>query len=161
MQPLLTERILKSSLDCSTKCYLLLHGQRRKSLTSSALCGSPRLVTIKRVEAGGWRSDGIVLFRPEAGDRSLQPVLFHRYEEISARAKLLLAFRALLVGKAAGVTPTFGQVVHGNDFARTRLSLSPLIKKVEAAVDEITNLANRKSPPFFLCSHCEVCEFQT
>ena len=30
MQPLLTERILNSSLDCSTKCYLLLHGQRGK-----------------------------------------------------------------------------------------------------------------------------------
>jgi predicted RecB family nuclease len=197
MQPLLTERILKSSLDCSTKCYLLLHGQRGKkteyevhvdefdrsyqraaitrlqeltpdkdtlhlgTLTSSALCGSPRLVTIKRVEAGGWRSDGIVLFRPEAGDRSLEPVFFHRYEEVSARAKLLLAFQALLVGKAIGVTPTFGQVVHGNDFGRTRLNLSPLIKKVEAAVDEITNLANRKSPPLFLCSHCEICEFQT
>jgi hypothetical protein len=30
MQPLLTERILNSSLDCSTKCYLLLHGRRGK-----------------------------------------------------------------------------------------------------------------------------------
>jgi hypothetical protein len=30
MQPRLTERILNSSLDCSTKCYLLLHGQRGK-----------------------------------------------------------------------------------------------------------------------------------
>lgn len=197
MQPLLTERILNSSLDCPTKCYLLLHGRRGKkteyevhadesdsmyqraaitrlqeftpdkdtlhlgSLTPSALYGSPRLVIIKRVEVNGWRSDGIVLFRPDAGDKSLQPVLFHRYEEVSARAKLLLAFRAALVGNAIGFTPTFGQIIHGNDFDRTRLSVSPLVKRLQAVVNGITNLANKKSPPLFLCSHCEICEFHT
>jgi predicted RecB family nuclease len=197
MQPILTERILNSSLDCSTKCYLLLHGRRGKkteyemhadesdgtyqraaitrlqeitpdkdtlhlgSLTSSALYGSPRLVIIKRVEVNGWRSDGIVLFRPEAGNKSLQPVLFHRYEEVSARAKLLLAFRAALVGNAIGVMPTYGQIIHGHDFDRTAISLAPLVKKVEAVVTAITNLGNQKLPPLFLCPHCEVCEFQT
>src|SRR5260370_25210845 len=30
MQPLLTERILNSSFDCRTKCYLLLDGRRGK-----------------------------------------------------------------------------------------------------------------------------------
>jgi len=148
MQPLLTERILNSSLDCSTKCYLLLHGQRGKKteyevhadefdgmyqreaisrlqeltlgkdmlrlggLTSSALHGSPRLVIIKRVEVNGGRSDGVVLVRPEADNKSLQPVLLHRYELVSPRAKLSLAFRAALVGNAIGVTPTFGQIIH-------------------------------------------------
>ena len=196
MQPLLTERILNSSLDCSTKCYLLLNGKRGKkteydlhadefddiyqraaisrlqeltpdkdilhlgSLTSPALYGSPRLVIIKRVEVNGWRSDGIVLFRPEDGNKSLQPVLFDRYEEVSPRAKLLLAFRAALVGNATGVMPTFGQIVHGRDFDSTRLNLSPLVKKVQAVANDITNLA-KKSPPLFLCSHCDICEFQT
>jgi predicted RecB family nuclease len=198
MQPLLTERILNSSLDCSTKCYLLLHGQRGKKtdyevhadefdgkyqraaitrleeltpdkdtlhlkgLTSSALYGSPRLVIIKRVEVNGWRSDGVVLFRHETGNKSLQPVLFHRYEEVSPRAKLLLAFRAALVGNAIGVMPTFGQVIHGKDFDCSPLNLSPLVKKVQAVVSDIKNLANKKSaPPLFLCRHCEICEFQT
>ena len=197
MQPLLTELILNSSLDCSTKCYLLLHGQRGNkteyevhadefdgmyqraaitrlqeltpdrdtlhlgSLTSSELYGSPRLVFIKRVEVNGWRSDDIVLFRPEAGNKSLQPVLFHRYEEISPRAKLLLAFRAALVGNAIGVMPTFGQIIHGKDFDCTPLNLSPLVKKVQAVVNDIMNLANKNIPPLFLCRHCEICEFQT
>jgi predicted RecB family nuclease len=196
MQPLLTERILNSSLDCPTKCYLLLHGQRGKkteyevhadefdriyqraaitrleeltsnketlhlgSLTSSALYGSPRLVSTKRVEVNGWRSDGIVLVRPEVGNKSLQPVLFHRYEEVSPRAKLLLAYRAVLVGNATGVMPTFGQIVHGKDFDCTRLNLSPLVKKVQAVANDIMNLA-KKSPPLLLCSHCDICEFQT
>jgi hypothetical protein len=196
MQPLLTERILNSSLDCSTKCYLLLNGKRGMkteyevhadefdgryqhgaitrlreltpdedtlhlgSLTSPALYGSPRLVIIKRVAVNGWRSDDIVLFRPEARNKSLQPVLFHRYEEVSPRAELLLAFRAVLVGNATGVMPTFGQIVHGKDLACTRLNLSPLVKKVQAVANDIMNLA-KKSPPLLLCSHCEICEFQT
>ena len=185
MQPLLTERILNSSLDCSTKCYLLLHGQRGKKtdyevhadefdgmyqraavtrleeltpdkgtlhlkrLTSSALYGSPRLVIIKRVEVNGWRSDGVVLFRHETGNKSLQPVLFHRYELVSPRAKLSLAFRAALVGNAIGVMPTFGQVIHGKDFDCTPLNLSPLVKKVQAVVSNIKNLAIKKARPFF------------
>jgi predicted RecB family nuclease len=197
MQPRLTERILNSSIDCSTKCYLLLHGRRGKkteyelhadefdgmyqraaitrlkelipakdilhldSLTSSALYGSPRLVIVKRVEVNGWRSDGIVLFRPEAGKKSLQPTLFHRYEEVSARAKLLLAFRAALVGDAIGVMPTVGEIIHGSNFNRAPLSLSPLMRKLQTIIDQITHFANDKSPPFFLCSHCEICEFNT
>jgi hypothetical protein len=128
MKPLLTERILNSSLDCSTKCHLLLRGQRGQKteyeahadefdgiyqraaitrlqelasnkntlhlggLTSSALYGSPRLVITKRVEVNGWRSDGIVLFRPEAGSKSLEPVLFHRYEKVSPRASCYSRF---------------------------------------------------------------------
>jgi hypothetical protein len=185
MQPLLTERILNSSLDCSTKCYLLLHGQRGKKtdyevhadefdgmyqraaitrleeltpdkdtlhlngLTPSALYGSPRLVIINRLEANGWRSNGVVLFRPEAGNKSLQPVLFHRYEEVSPRAKLLLAFRAALVVNAIGVMPTFGQIIHGKGFDCTPLNLSPLVKKVQAVVSDIKNLANKKVLRFF------------
>ena len=195
MKPLLTERIFNASFDCSTKCYLLLHGRRGKkteyethadefdgiykqaamtrlkelnpdtlhlgSLTSSALHGSPRLIITRRVEVNGCQSDSIVLFRPEASNQSLQPVLFHRYEEVSARAKLLLAFRATLVGNATGVMPTFGQIIRGNDFDRTTLRLSPLIKKAQAVVNDITNLANKESPPLLLCSHCEICEFHT
>jgi hypothetical protein len=88
----------------------------------------------------------------------LQPVLFHRYDEVSPRAKSLIAFRAAMVGNATGVMPTFGQIVHGNNFDSTRLNLSPLVKKVQAAADDIMNLAN-KSPPLLLCSHCEICEF--
>jgi predicted RecB family nuclease len=198
MQPFLTERLLNSSIDCPTKCYLLLHrrhGKRTeyeihadefddmyqstaitrlkeitsakdilhlKGLTPSAVCGSRRLVIVKRVEANGWRSDSIVLLRPDAGNKLLQPVLFHRYEEVSARAKLLLAFRAALVGNAIGVMPTSGQITHGRNFDRTSFNLPPLIKKVQAAVLEITKLANQKTgPPFFLCAHCEICEFNT
>src|SRR5262249_37670383 len=110
----------------------------------------------------GWRSDGVVLFRHETGNKSLQPIIFHRYEKVSPRAKLLLAFRAALVGNAIGVIPTFGQIAHSKDFDCSPLNLSPLVKKVQAVVNDIENLANKKSPPpLFLCRHCEICEFQT
>jgi predicted RecB family nuclease len=135
----------------------LLHLQ---SLTSAALPSSSRLVLITRVEANEWRSDAMVLFRPKSKNSSLQPVLFHRYDDVSPRAKLLLAFRAALVGNATGVLPSHGQIIYGKEFVRTSIFLPPLVRKVNAVVGQITRLAAEESPPLFLCSHCNICEFR-
>ena len=156
--PLLTERVFSSSLDCQTKCYLLLHRRRGQkteyemhadqsdrtyqraalaklqdlvqdknilylpSLTSSALHGSSRLIICNRVEVNEWRSDSVVLFGTASEHNSLEPVFFSRYDEIPTRVKLLLAFRASLVGTALGVMPTRGQIVYGTEFTRTAVS---------------------------------------
>ena len=63
-------------------------------LTPRALHDDAQFVIIKRVEVNGLRSDSIVLAHPEYRRGSLQPVFFHRSDEITVRAKLLLAFRA-------------------------------------------------------------------
>jgi hypothetical protein len=47
-----------------------------RSLTSSGLYGSSRLVIINRAEVNECRSDAIVLFRPESKHNSLQPFFF-------------------------------------------------------------------------------------
>src|SRR5262249_30082746 len=132
-----------------------------RNLTSSALCGSPRLIICDRVEVDEWRSDGVALFRTASEQNSLQPVFFNRYDEVPARAKLLLAFRAELVGTVIGVMPTRGQIVYGTQFSRTTVFLPQLINKVQAAIKNITSLKTQKAPPLFLCSHCEICEFRT
>jgi hypothetical protein len=158
---LLTERVFSSSLDCQTKCYLLLHRRRGekteyemhadqsdrtyqsaaiaklqdlfqdkdilylRSLTSSAQYGRFRLIICNRVEVNEWRSDEVILFRDASKHNSLQPVFFNRYDEVTTRAKLLLAFRASLVGTAIGVMPTRGQIVYGTEFTRTTVFLPP------------------------------------
>jgi predicted RecB family nuclease len=130
-----------------------------QSLTSAALRSNSRLVIINRAEANEWRSDAIVLFRPKSRNSSLQPVLFQRYDEVSARDKLLLAFRAALVGNATGVMPTHGQIIYGHKCTCTSIFLPPLVSKVNVVARQITHLANQKSPPLFLCAHCAICEF--
>jgi hypothetical protein len=107
---------------------------RLGNLTSSALYGSQRLVITKRVEVNGWRSDGVVLLRAESGNKSLQPVLFHRYDEVSHRAKLLLAFRAALVGNAIGHMPTSGRIIHGRDFDCAPVNLPPWSRKCKPSL---------------------------
>jgi predicted RecB family nuclease len=191
----LTERILNSSFDCKTKCYLLLQGrhgtkteyethaddfdreyQREaivrlqdfdpdnetlhlKNLPSSTPHNSS-LMVIKRGEVDGLQSDAIVLSRQSRGE-ALTPMFFHRYEDISTRAKLLLAFRAIMVGKATGIIPTHGKVIYGREFAHSTIPLTTFIAKTENIIHSIRELSNQKSTPFFLCSHCEICEFRT
>jgi hypothetical protein len=89
---------------------------RLRHLTSSAISGSHRLIICDRVEANEWRSDAVVLFRTESRGNSFLPVFFNRYDEVPARAKLLLAFRALLVGDAIGAVPDRGYIISGTHF---------------------------------------------
>jgi predicted RecB family nuclease len=191
----LTERILNSSFDCKTKCYLLLQGrhgtktqyethaddfdreyQREaivrlqdfdpnnetpnlKSLPSSTPHNSS-LMVIKRGDVDGLQSDAIVLSRHSWGE-ALTPMFFHRYEDISTRAKLLLTFRAIIVGKATGIVPTHGRIIYGREFAHSTIPLTTFIPKTENIIHSIAELSNQKSTPLFLCSHCEICEFRT
>jgi hypothetical protein len=133
---------------------------RLRRISSSAMSGSHRLIICDRVEANEWRSDAVVLFRTESRSNSLQPVFFNRYDEVPAKAKLLLAFRALLVGNAIGTMPHHGHIIYGNQFTRISISLPPLITKVQSVLGQITSLMAQNSPPLFLCSHCEICEFR-
>jgi predicted RecB family nuclease len=90
-----------------------------------------------------------------------QPLLFNRYEEITSRLKLLLGFRAALVGAAIGVVPTHGLIISGRDFKRTRISLPLWIPKSRGVMHDLNELAKQTEPPLFLCSHCRICEFRT
>ena len=195
MRQILTERIFKSSLDCTYKCHLLANGRHGNkteyeehtersdrmyqraaiarfqdttpgtktlyltNVTPHALDSNAQLVIIKRVEANGLQSDSIVLSRGKNGRGSYEPVFFHRYDNISPRGKLVLAFRAMLIEKAAGIAVSHGQIIYGQNFTGVTILLSTLIPEVARMICRLHELATQKKPPLFLCSHCEICEF--
>ena len=120
------------------------------TITPSALSGgSSQLVIIKRIEINECRSDAVVLLRSVSTHMLFQPLLFNRYEEISSRLKLLLGFRAALVGAAIGVVPTHGLIISGRDFKRTRISLPLWIPKSRGVMHDINELQNKPSPRSF------------
>jgi predicted RecB family nuclease len=130
-------------------------------LTPLALHNDAQFVIIKRVEVNGLRSDSIVMAHAEDRRGSLQPVLFHRSDEINVRAKLLLAFRAVLIEKITGVALSHGQIIYGQVFSRLLIPLSAFIAKVDSMIRRIDELVIQQKPALFLCPHCEICEFET
>jgi predicted RecB family nuclease len=129
-------------------------------LTLAALHHRTQFLVIKRAEADGLRSESVVLARPSDKQGLLQPVYFNRYAEVNIKAKWLLAFRALIVYKTYGITPLVGRIISGRHFADATVSLSPLMNKLAPMISRLTELASEKDPSFFLCAHCEVCEFR-
>jgi predicted RecB family nuclease len=118
-----------------------------------------RLVTIDSIEINQLKLDRLILLRSQNG--YLHPIVFHRPEELSLKAKLLLAFRCILVSQAIGITPTYGLIIHGRSFKSSTIRSSTLIPKLDACVNRITDLAIKDTEPeLLLCSHCEICEFQ-
>jgi predicted RecB family nuclease len=122
---------------------------------------SRQILIIRRLEVPGLRADSVVLTRAENGRDSYYPVSFYRYEEINIRAKLLLAFRAVLVERATGVSLHYGYIIHGQDFSRVRVPLSAFIAEVERLISRIDELAIQAEPALLLCPHCEICEFES
>ncbi len=134
--------------------------RRVARLTPSALRHSDQVVVVERAEVGGLRSDGNVLTRVKNSSNAFEPLFFHRYDEVTPREKLLLAYRAVVVGKARDIMPTHGQIIYGQEFNTAKVILSPLIAKAEQILHNIETLSGQKELPLFLCPHCEVCEFR-
>jgi hypothetical protein len=117
------------------------------SFTSSALHNTSQLLVIKRVEANGFRSDSIVLARTNKG--SFQPVSFNRYEEVTSRTKLLIAFRAILIEQVISIVPTHGRIIYGKDFTNLTIPLSTLTVKAKRMIRRINELSIQQDPEFF------------
>ena len=64
------------------------------SLTPPPLTLGKHFVVVERVEVNGLRSDSIALARARKTSDLFEPLFFHRYEEVSLREKLLLAYKA-------------------------------------------------------------------
>jgi predicted RecB family nuclease len=120
-----------------------------------------QFVVVERVEVDGLRADTIVLAQDRKTSGCFEPLFFHRYEEVSLREKLLLAYSALVVGKATGTVPTHGQIIYGEHCNVIKVILSTFIAKVEQMIHDIEKLGAQKEQPLFLCPHCDACEFRT
>ena len=60
-------------------------------------------------------SDSIVLARPRKTSDLFELLLFHRYDEVSLREKLLLAYKATVVGKATVLCQPTGRSSMGKN----------------------------------------------
>src|SRR5207249_7594252 len=106
------------------------------NLTPRPLTLGKHFVVVERVELNGLRSDAIVLARATKTSDLFEPLFFHRYEDVSLREKLLLAYKAVVVGKATGIVPTHGQIIYGEEFNIIKVTLSTFIAKVEQMVHD-------------------------
>ena len=90
------------------------------------------------------------------------PIRIFPSEQIHDDQKQLLAFDALVLGKATGHFPTVGKIVHGRQHEVVRIKLTDLIPKVEALVGDLHAMLEKEIPPSFaLIRHCPECEFET
>ena len=129
--------------------------------TPSTLHNNAELAIIKSVKADGLRSNTIVLERQTRNLEALQLVHFHRYDELGANTKWLLAFRSLVVRKALNIALAKARIISGRNFSSKTLHLSSAISKIEPMLRRLSDLAASENPPFFLCPHCDICEFQS
>jgi predicted RecB family nuclease len=136
------------------------HGAVRQvpRLAPSALTARDMVAVVARAEADDLRTDGNVLVRAEKASDAFEPMLFHRYEEVAVKTKELLGYKAAVIGKVLGRTPTHGQIICGSEFMTVRVPLSPFIAKAEQILQRIEALREQELP-LILCPHCDVCEF--
>jgi predicted RecB family nuclease len=90
------------------------------------------------------------------------PVRIFPFEKIDSVQKQLLAFDALVLGKATGHFSTSGKIIHGRQQAVSQVKLPSLISKAEVLIRELRSIVERNTPPSLsLIKHCQECEFES
>jgi len=133
---------------------------RRAQLTPSAAFSGRRLILADRVVADRLTAGPTVLVAAPHDSHGLQPVHFQRYPKVTIRDKLLLGFKAVLIGKLTGATPTRGKIIHGGNFEGTSVPLSAHTKNAQSIIEQLEEMSTSKDQRLFLNYHCNVCEFR-
>jgi predicted RecB family nuclease len=93
---------------------------------------------------------------------SYLPIQYCRHRHVGRVAKLMLAYRSIVFGKANGYLPTHGMIVHGPGFAEQKIQLAALQRKTVLLLEELrAQVEGSLDVPLILNQHCPVCEFQT
>jgi predicted RecB family nuclease len=101
-------------------------------------------------------------FPSKRASRGCMPIRIFPSEQIHNDQRQLLAFDALVLGKATGHFPTVGKIVHGRHHKVVRIKLTDVIRKVEALVGDLHAMLEKEIPPsFVLIRHCHECEFES
>ena len=88
------------------------------------------------------------------------PLRFLSNERLSITDRLLLAFDALVFSRFVGISPRFGEFIHGQDCRTTRVPLTALYDKVESVLTAIAaQQAQSSDPPLVLNKHCAECQY--
>jgi predicted RecB family nuclease len=109
-----------------------------------------------------YRQEGIRTLTPEAdaADRMV-PIRFVFANKLSRIDRLLLAFDAWVLAKNTGTNIEIGKIIHGDDYAVSKIKLTPLIVDVRKTIGKVTALISNTDPPkLALNRHCPECEFQ-
>lgn len=90
-----------------------------------------------------------------------EPLLICRHQNIKKLDKLLLAFKAMVLGKLQGEIPKRGQIIFGPNFSSTSLYIDTHLENVRKIIEDINCLYKAdQNPQLFLNSHCDICEFE-
>jgi predicted RecB family nuclease len=96
------------------------------------------------------------------GSFSYMPVHYCRQHRVGRVAKLILAFRSIVFGRAKGDLPTHGIIVHGPGFAEQKIQLGALQGKTERLLEGLrAQVEGAIDTPLILNQHCPICEFRT
>jgi predicted RecB family nuclease len=95
------------------------------------------------------------------GSFSYRPVQYSREVTPPVIARLLLAYRSILVGELQGAAPPYGVMLCGPSFDRRLFKLDALQGRVRELLRELAaQVEGGKETPLVLNSHCTVCEFR-
>jgi predicted RecB family nuclease len=92
---------------------------------------------------------------------SYRAIQFVREPDPSISAKLLLAYRSMLLGEIQSMPPSSAIMICGPKLELRKIKLGALMGKVCDLLKELTvQLAGMKEPPLALNSHCAICQFR-
>ena len=90
------------------------------------------------------------------------PVLYCHHERITRTHKLILAFKAFVIGQLQGKLPDKGIIINGKNYSAKTISLKTYFNLVYKIINELKEqLSNSDGIPLILNSHCDICEFKT
>src|SRR5262245_48314200 len=93
---------------------------------------------------------------------SYRAIQYVREPNSPVSAKLLLAYRSILLGETQGTLPSSGVMICGPDLEPRQVKLDALEGKVRELIKELAaHLDGTKEAPLVLNSHCAICEFRS
>src|SRR5258708_4010156 len=96
----------------------------------------------------------------QAGKGGYMPFRFVSTERVSTVDRMLLAFDAFVFSQVSGAAPATGEIIHGQEYATTKVPLATLYTRVRSVVQNISQqLADPAPPALVLNKHCVECQF--
>ena len=98
----------------------------------------------------------------DLGCFSYRAIQYVREPNPPVSAKLLLAFRSILLGKVQGMVPSSGIMICGPNLEPRQVKLDALEGKVRELLQELAaQIEGTREAPLVLNSHCAICEFKS
>ena len=88
------------------------------------------------------------------------PIRFVSANQVTKLDKLLIGYDSLVLSEVFKHEIVHGKIIHGVDFSKTKVKITPLLRDVRKFVNKIAPLVEDKTPPEIVINrHCPECEF--